>query len=47
MEDKCMKAKDETLKNAYLREISKAWGDDAKMMTYFEKNELFRKFQRE
>lgn len=32
-----MKAKDETLKNAYLREISKAWGDDAKMMTYFEK----------
>jgi hypothetical protein len=32
-----MKAKNETLKNAYLQEIAKAWGDDAKMMAYFEK----------
>lgn len=25
------------LKNAYMNEIAKAWGDDAKMMAYFEK----------
>ncbi|WP_418811589.1 hypothetical protein [Paraprevotella xylaniphila] len=32
-----MKAKNETLKNAYLQEIAKAWGDDVKMMAYFNK----------
>lgn len=31
-----MKANNE-LKNAYMQEIAKAWGEDAKMMAYFEK----------
>ena len=32
-----MKANNETLKAAYMQEIAKAWGDDAKMMAYFDK----------